>query len=55
MKQAKQKPEPFRHSSREMAVLSRAHAAMMAHIRAGHRYDVVNLAWVDVNGEVVSQ
>ena len=52
-KQAKQ--EPFRHAQRELAVLNRAHASMMEHVKAGHRYDVVKRAWVDVDGKPVEQ
>ena len=52
---AQQKPEPFRHTPRELAVLQRAHTAMMDHVKAGHRYDVVKRAWVDADGRVVAQ
>ncbi len=43
------KPAPFKHTVREIAVLNRAHASMMANIRAGKHYDVVKRAWVDTN------
>ena len=51
---AKQKAAPFRHADRELAILNRAHNAYMDHLRAGHRYDVVKLAWVDANGKTVA-
>ncbi len=47
------KPEPFRHTAREIAILNRAHVAMMANINAGRHYDVVKRAWVDENGNAV--
>lgn len=46
--------KPFRHTPRELSVLNHAHSAMMVHLNAGHRYDVVKLAWVDASGSVVS-
>lgn len=48
------KAEPFKHTPRELAVLSRAHSAYMDHLRAGHHYDVVKLAWVDADGNIVA-
>jgi hypothetical protein len=46
--------EKFQHSVRELAILNRAHATMMAHLNAGHGYDVAKRAWVDEKGNVVA-
>jgi len=48
------KAEPFRHTPRELAILNAAHAAYMANITAGRRYDVVKRAWVDADEEARS-
>lgn len=55
MAERKPQAEPFRHTSRELSVLNRAHGAYMAHLQAGHHYDVVKLAWVDADGKAVAQ
>ena len=47
------KAEPFRHTPRELAILNRAHSAMMAQLNAGRRYDIVKRAWVDA-GELLT-
>jgi hypothetical protein len=43
----------FQHTEREIKVLGAAHRDMMSRLQSGQRYDVVKLAWVDADGNVL--